>query len=163
MGANQTVLQVSVLGLCYFLGEYCAPAWERSAHANKVDNQLSTAMRFISGALKAPPIQWLPTMAAIAPPHLIRKAATSIMHQRIGSTNKNIPLKKTVAHQPATTRLKSRRPFYNSEKQLTTLFWPARSLTYAVVPHDPRMWRKFSNLAQGYRRACLTGVIRYYY
>jgi len=105
-GANQPVLKVSVLALCYSVAEYCAPVWERSARTNKVDIQLRIAMRIISGALKATPIQWLPTMTSIAPSHLRRKAATSIMHQRIDSMNENIPLKKTVAHAPATTRLK---------------------------------------------------------
>ena len=74
-------------------------------------------MRIISGPLKATSIQWLPTMSAIAPPHLRPKAATPIMHQRIKSMNENIPLKKSLAHVPATTRLKWRRPFYISEKQ----------------------------------------------
>ena len=31
------------------------------------------------------------------------------------------------------------------------------------LPHDPRMWRRFSNLVEGYRCECLTGVMRYYY
>jgi len=116
-GAKQTVLKVSVLALCCFVAEYCAPVWERSAHTNKVDIQLRTVMRIILGALKATPIQWLPKMSAIAPLHLTRKAAASIMHQRTESMNENIPLKKTVAHAPAITKLKSRRPYYNSEKQ----------------------------------------------
>jgi len=38
------------------------------------------------------------------------------MHQRFGSMNENI-LKTMVAHAPTTARLKSRRPFYNSQKQ----------------------------------------------
>jgi len=44
-GANQTVLKVSVLALCYSVAEYCVAVWERSAHTNKVDTQLRTAMR----------------------------------------------------------------------------------------------------------------------
>jgi len=55
-------------------------------------------------------------MSAIAPPHLRRKTATSIMHQHIESMDENIPRKMTVAYAPTTTRLKSRRPFYNSAK-----------------------------------------------
>jgi len=31
------------------------------------------------------------------------------------------------------------------------------------LPHDPRMWRRFSNLVEGYRCECLTGVVRCYY
>ena len=115
--ANKSVLKVSVLALCYSGAVYCAPIWERSADANSVDIQPRTAMRIISGALKVTQVQWLPTVGAIAPPHLRRKAATSIMHQRIESMNENIQLKKTVAHAPTTARLKSRWPSYNSEKQ----------------------------------------------
>jgi len=141
-GANQTVLKVSVLALCYSAAEYCAPVWERRAHTNKVDIQLRTAMHIISGALKATPIQWLPTMSAIAPLHLRRKAATSIMHQHIHSMNENIHLKKTVADAPATTSLKPPRPFYNSEKQFDIIsawleYWKNNPPTGGDVIEDP--------------------------
>ena len=39
---------------------------------------------------------------------------------------------------------------------------PDHSHTRWLPSHDPRMWRRFSNLVEGYRRECLTGVIRYY-
>jgi len=99
-------------------------------------------MRIISGALKATPIQWFPTVSTIAPPHLRRKAATSIMHQRIDSMNENIALTKTVAHAPTTTRLKSRRPFYNSEKQFYVIsawleYWKNYPPTGGDVIEDP--------------------------
>ena len=70
------------------------------------------------------------------------KAETSIMHQRIDSMNENIPLRKTVAHAHATTRLKSRRPFYNSEKQFNIIsvwleYWKNNPPIGGDVIEDP--------------------------
>jgi len=115
----------------------------RKTWVETVENvQLRTAMRIISGALKATQILWLPTMSATASPYLTRKAATSIMHQCIESMNENIPLKKTVAHAPTATRLKSRRPFYNSEKQFDISsawldYWKNNLPTGGDVIEDP--------------------------
>jgi len=95
-----------------------------------MDIQLRTAVRIILGARKATPIQWLPTMSAIAPPHMRRKAATSMMHQHIESMNENIPLKNTVNNAPTTTRLKSRRPFYISTYALHLAIPPPAQLEY---------------------------------
>ena len=113
-GASQTVLRTSSLALCYSVAEYCAPVWTRSSHTNRIDVQLRESMRTISGCLKSTPIQWLPTMCAIAPPHIRREEASQRTMQRIKTMPDNIPLRQVTNNAPATTRLKSRKPFYNS-------------------------------------------------
>ena len=39
--------------------EYCAPVWSRSAHTSRVDVQLNSTMRLISGTLRSTPLPWL--------------------------------------------------------------------------------------------------------
>ena len=72
-GAHQTSLKTSALALCFSTTENCAPVWERSKHTKKIDTQLITTMRIVSGALKAIPTIWLPIMTAIVFPHLPRQ------------------------------------------------------------------------------------------
>lgn len=71
-GADVYTLRISTLALTYSVAEYCAPVWANSAHVNKIDVQLNSAMRTISGAVKSTPIQWLPLLCNIAPPNLRR-------------------------------------------------------------------------------------------
>ena len=46
----------SALALCYSAAEYCAPVWSRSAHTSRVDVQLNSTMRLISGTLRSTPL-----------------------------------------------------------------------------------------------------------
>jgi len=55
------------------VGTSCAPVWTRSAHTSLVDVKLRESMRIVTGCLKPTPVQWLPVMSAIAPPHLRRE------------------------------------------------------------------------------------------
>ena len=114
-GATPTVLRTSSLALSYSVAEYCAPVWARSKHVNKIDVLLSDTMRTISGTLKSTPTAWLPVMSAIAPPNLRREEATQKQHRRIENTKFNTPLKSIIQSAPTTSRLKSRKPFYNSK------------------------------------------------
>jgi len=56
MSAN--TLRSSALVLCYSAAEYCAPVWSRSAHTSRVDVQLNSTMRLISGTLRSTPLPW---------------------------------------------------------------------------------------------------------
>ena len=60
----------------YSAAEYCAPVWSCSAHTIRVDVQLNSTMRLISGTLRSTPLRWLPVLSNIEPPALRRKAAT---------------------------------------------------------------------------------------
>ena len=73
-------------------------------------------MRIVSGVLKAIPTIWLPTMTAIAPPHLRRQKLTQNPHLQLENLLDNIPIKKIIETARSTTRLKSRKPFYRSLK-----------------------------------------------
>ena len=104
-GASPSTLRTSALALCYSAAEYCAPVWARCAHTNKLDVQLNSTLRTISGALMPTPTEWLPVMASIAPPHLRREEATQKMFKRITTLNDETPLKTVLSAAPVSDRL----------------------------------------------------------
>ena len=116
-GASQTVLRTTATALCYSAAEYCAPAWTRSPHTRLVDTQLNETMRITSGCLKSTPTQWLPVASAIAPPHLRREETNQKWVENARDEERDIPLKQILNNAPLTNRLKSRKPFYRSEKE----------------------------------------------
>ena len=71
-GASATTLLCSALGLVYSTAEYCAPVWINSPHVKRIDVKLNDTMRMISGTIRSTPIQWLPVLSHIPPPHLRR-------------------------------------------------------------------------------------------
>ncbi|GFS19085.1 RNA-directed DNA polymerase from mobile element jockey-like [Elysia marginata] len=109
MGASQSVLRTSTLALCYSAAEYCAPVWTRSPNINLVI--LRELRRTIGDCLISTPIQWLPTIKSIAPPHVRREDATQKIIKRIEDMADNIPLKQIYEEVPTTRRLRSRNPF----------------------------------------------------
>ena len=82
-GASANTLRSSALALCYSPAEYCAPVWSRSAHTSRVDVQLNSTMRLISGTLRSTPVPWLAVLSNIEPPALRRKAATDKLVEKI--------------------------------------------------------------------------------
>jgi hypothetical protein len=74
-GASADTLRTAALALVYSTAEYCAPVWLNSVHVSKIDVQLNTTMRIISGTLKSTQLQWLPVLANIPPPKLRREAS----------------------------------------------------------------------------------------
>ena len=88
--------------------------WARCAHTNKVDVQLNSIMRTISGTMMPTPTEWLPVMASIAPPHLRREEATQNKLKHTELTNYLTRLKTALLSEPTSNMLKSRKPFYNS-------------------------------------------------
>jgi len=77
------VLRTSVLALVYSAAEYCAPVWVRSAHTKKVDVELNSTMRIISGCVRSTKVQWLPVLSNIVPTEIRRYAATVKLLQQI--------------------------------------------------------------------------------
>ena len=73
-GADAKTLKQTALALCYSTAEYCAPVWERSSHAKKVDSELNRACRLITGTLRATPLPALYRLGSIAPPDIRRDA-----------------------------------------------------------------------------------------
>ena len=115
-GASQTLLRTSAIALCYSVAEYCSPVWMRSSHTKLVDVKLRESMRTITGCLKSTPTQWLPVMSAIAPPHLRREAANQ-KWINMAAQEVEAPLQEICKAAPERSRLKSRKPFYLSQKE----------------------------------------------
>jgi len=55
-GSSVNTLRSSALALCYSAAEYCPPVWSCSAHTSRVDVQLNSTMRLISGTLRSTPL-----------------------------------------------------------------------------------------------------------
>jgi len=103
-------LRSSALALCYSAAEYCAPVWSRSAHTSRVDVQLNSTMRLISGTLRSTPLPWLPVLSNIEPPALRRKAATDKLVEKIVK-HASWPIQSDILSPPS-LRLTSRKPLW---------------------------------------------------
>lgn len=68
-------MAVEILGLVHTITEFESQIWCNSVHVNKLDTQLNSVMRTISGSVKSTPLQWLSVMANIKPPKIRRKEA----------------------------------------------------------------------------------------
>jgi hypothetical protein len=75
-GANAHSLRVIGLALEYSTEEYCCPAWKNSAHLNKIDAQLCTTLRILTGTIKSTATPWLYVLAHIIPYDIRRKYVT---------------------------------------------------------------------------------------
>ena len=69
-GNDAKTLRTAALALTYSAAEYGSQVWCNSAHVKKVDTQLHSVMRVISGTVKSTQLQWLPVLTNIAPPDL---------------------------------------------------------------------------------------------
>ena len=90
--------------------------WCNSAHVKKVDTQLHSVMRVISGTVKSTQLQWLPVLTNIAPPDLRRKQKL-INTIRKAEDRRNSLLAERLEDVPA-LRLKSRKPPWKTAKDL---------------------------------------------
>ena len=50
--ANASTIRTTALALCYSVAEYAAPVWTRSTHAQKLNPELNSACRAVTGCLK---------------------------------------------------------------------------------------------------------------
>ena len=106
-GCKASTLRPSCLALCYSAAEYACPVWERSAHAPKLNPALHDCCRIISGCLKPTNLDSVHLLAGIAPPH-IRRTVVCRMERTRQTTDDRHQL---FHHQPAASRLKSRKSF----------------------------------------------------
>ena len=111
-GTNESTIRTTALALSYSVGEYAAPAWARSAHAYKLDSELNSICRAITGCLKPTNVEELYLLSGIAPPNIRRDVCA-----RVEKAKQEI----NEAHSfhgkiPAEGRLKSRNCFLHSVK-----------------------------------------------
>lgn len=116
-GADTKTLRISTEALVFATAEYCAPAWCRSPHVKKLDAALNTALRTISGCLRATPIYQLPVLAGIAPAEVRREAAMLVLARKAQTSEFHL-LHKTTIETTQRMRLKSRRPFATHAQDL---------------------------------------------
>ena len=99
------------------MAEYCAPAWSRSPHVNKVDTAINSALRIVTGCLKPTPVSHLPVLAGIAPASLRRDAATLTLARKAQKYDWHILHKATITWAPP-GRLKSRHPYNKAAHEM---------------------------------------------
>ena len=112
-GASAEVLRTAALSLVYSAAEYCAPVWYNSAHAHKVDVELNSSMRLITGTVRTTPIPWLHVQSNIAPPELRRKHAAQKMWKNCFDDTRGytLPIRADLENPPP-HRLTSRSPIW---------------------------------------------------
>ena len=80
-GANASTIRTTALALCLSVAEYAAPVLARSSHAQKLNPELNSAYRAVTGYLRPTNIEDLYLLARIAPPDIWRDVCT-----RVGKT-----------------------------------------------------------------------------
>ena len=101
--ANASTIRTTALALCYSVAEYAVPVWTRSSHAQKLNTELNTACRAVTGCLKPTNVEDLYLLVGIAPPD-IRRDVCARVEKTKQETNE------------AERRLKSRNCFLRSVK-----------------------------------------------
>ena len=51
-GANASTIRTTALTLYYYVAEYAAPGWARSSHAQKLNPEINSACRAVTGCLE---------------------------------------------------------------------------------------------------------------
>ena len=106
-GADPKTLRTTAMALSYSSAEYASPVWARSCHAKKIDPELNSACRIVTGQLRPTPLPLLYRTAGIAPPPIRRDIqARTQKHQQ--ETDERHPM---FGHEYPNRRLKSRKSF----------------------------------------------------
>ena len=111
-GANANTIRTTALALSYSVAEYAAPVWARSPHAQKLNTELNSACRAITGCPKPTNVEDMHLLAGIAPPD-IRRDVCARMEKTKQETNEAHSL---YGQHPAERMLKSRNGFLRSVK-----------------------------------------------
>ena len=90
-GANASTIRTTALALCYSVAEYAAPVWARSSHAQKLNPELNSACRAVTGCLKPTNVEDLYLLAGIAPPDIRRDVCA-----RVGKRPNRKPMRHTL-------------------------------------------------------------------
>lgn len=118
-GASAISLRTAAIALVYSTAEYCSPVWMNSAHVSKIDTQLNTTMRLITGTILSTKTNWLPVLSNIAPPNLRRCNALLKEFKNI-SDNNAPPIQADIPILEQPSRLISRKPTLKTALELTT-------------------------------------------
>ncbi|KAL7864616.1 hypothetical protein AOLI_G00160360 [Acnodon oligacanthus] len=97
--------------------KYCAPAWSRSPHVNKVDTAINSTLQIVTGCLKPTPASYMPVLAGITPASLRRDAVTLSLARKAQMYDWHILHKATITLAPL-GRLKSRHPYNKSAQEM---------------------------------------------
>ena len=77
-GANSGTIKRTALALSYSVAEYASPVWARSHHAQKLNTELNSACRAVTGCLKPTNVEDLYLLAGIAPPNIRRDVCARV-------------------------------------------------------------------------------------
>ena len=77
-GANAGTIRTTALALCYSGANYAAPVWARSYHAQKLNPELNSACRAVTGCLMPTNVEDLYLLAGIAPPDIWRDVCARV-------------------------------------------------------------------------------------
>ena len=111
-GASASSIGTTALALCCSVAEYAAPVWSRSFHAQKLNPELNSACKAVTGFLKPTNVEDLYLLAGIAPPD-IRRDVYARVEKTKQETNEAHSL---YGQNPAERRIKSRNCFLRSVK-----------------------------------------------
>ena len=111
-GAKASTIRTTALALCYYVAEYPAPVCAISSHAQKLNPELNSTYRAVTGCLKPTNVDDLYLQAGIAPPDIRRDVCARVENTK-QETNKVHSL---YGQNPAERRLKSRNCFLRSVK-----------------------------------------------
>ena len=138
-GCKATTLRPSCLALCYSAAEYACPVWARSTHVHKLNPALHDCCRIISGCLKPTNLDSVDILAGIAPPHIRRTDACRMERTRQTTDARH----QLFHHQPAASRLKSRKSFMRTVTPLDSSASSGRLLLWkdslTAVPASVKM------------------------
>ena len=138
-GCKASTLRPNCLALCYSAAEYACPVWARSTHAHKLNPTLHDCCRIISGCLKPTNLDSVHLMAGIAPPHIRRTVACRMERTRQTTDARH----QLFHHQPAASRLKSRKSFMRTVTPLDSSASSSRlrlwKYSLTVVPASIKM------------------------
>ena len=76
--ANTSTIRTTALALCYSVDEYAAPVWARSSHAQKLNRELNSACRAVTGCLEPTNVEDLYLLAGIAPSDIRRDVCARV-------------------------------------------------------------------------------------
>ena len=77
-GANASTIRTTALAVCYSVAEYASPVWARSYHAHKLNPELNSACRAVTGCMKPTNVEDLYLLAGIAPPDIRRDVCARV-------------------------------------------------------------------------------------
>ena len=111
-GANASTIRTTALALCYSVAMCAAPVWARSPHAQKLNPELNSVCRAVTGCLKPINVEGLYLLAGIAPPDMGRYLCARVEKTK-QETNEAHSL---YGQNPGERRIESRNCFLRSVK-----------------------------------------------